>query len=110
MSHAIATAVAAARIPTPAFRGLIVTVDPYGDGVADSGAAYRTFDVARPRANGNYPVQLASLTVYSDGSALVWDRLTNYTAADLRAAGRLRDMLATAYPNAQHNTYRYVSV
>ena len=95
-------------IPAPVIDRLTVTRDDFGGGVNDDGVPYETFTIARLRNNGT-AAMLADITIYAaDGiPALVWDRMTDYSAANIRAAQRVRDYIAANHPDARANSYRF---
>lgn len=101
------------NITAPIFPKLLVTEDYYGGGVNDEGVAYRTWDIFRPATATRIPTLLASITIYDadDITPLVWDRYTgDARKGDLNAIQLVRNVLASDYPTARANSFRFTAI
>lgn len=101
------------NITAPIFPKLTVTEDCYGGGVNDEGVAYRTWDIFRPATATRIATPLASITIYDDPdiTPLVWDRYAgDARKGDLNAIQLVRNVLASDYPTARANSFRFTTV
>lgn len=79
----------------PVVKGIVYEVDPYGEDKTEEGVAYTSIDAFREKKNGERS-RVAAITVYDNGTALVWDR-TEANEADIRSRDKLRDSLKETF-------------
>lgn len=79
----------------PEVKGVVYEKDAYGEGVTEDGQPYTSIDAFREKRNGERS-RVAAITVYDDGSAIVWDR-TEANEADIRSRDNLRDALKSTF-------------
>lgn len=79
----------------PEVKGIKYEPDFDGDGVSDAGIKFSSIKAFRERRNGSHS-RIASITVYDDGTAIVWDR-TSANEADIKARGRLLGPLKESF-------------
>jgi hypothetical protein len=75
----------------PEVKGIKYEPESNGEGASDAGIKYSSIEAFRERKDGSR-ARIASITVYDDGTAIVWDR-TDANEADIKARGRLLEPL-----------------
>lgn len=101
------------NITAPIFPKLTVTEDHYGSGVTEDGVEYRTWDIYRPATRNTMHTRLASITLYAseDINPVVLDHyLGDGRVGDQKAIQCVRNVLASDYPTAWANSYRFTAV
>lgn len=79
----------------PEVKGIKYELDFDGEGVSDEGVKFSSIKAFRERRNGSH-ARIATITVYDDDTAIVWDR-TSSDEADIKARGRLLDPLKDSF-------------
>jgi hypothetical protein len=79
----------------PEVKGIKYEPDFDGDGVSDAGIKFSSIKAFRERRNGSHS-RIATITVYDDDTAIVWDR-TSSNEADIKARGRLLGPLKDSF-------------
>lgn len=79
----------------PEVKGIKYEPDFDGDGVSDAGIKFSSIKAFRERRNGSH-ARIATITVYDDDTAIVWDR-TSSDEADIKARGRLLGPLKDSF-------------
>ena len=80
----------------PEVKGVMYEPDFNGEeGVSDAGVKYSSIGAFRERRNGSR-ARIASIIVYDDNTAIVWDR-TGANEADIKARERLLKPLAESF-------------
>lgn len=94
-THTRATSLETRMAKLPEVKGIKYELDFDGEGVSDEGVKFSSIKAFRERRNGSH-ARIATITVYDDDTAIVWDR-TSSDEADIKARGRLLDPLKDSF-------------
>lgn len=86
----------------PEIKNVEYEKDEFGEGVSEEGVAYTTADTYRIGRNGSRS-RLATVTVYDDGTALVWDK-SGSTISDVKAIGKLKEELKKTHKISRYSS------
>lgn len=91
----------------PEIKNVEYEKDEFGEGVSEEGVAYTTADTYRTGRNGSR-TRLATVTVYDDGTALVWDK-SGSTISDVKALDKLKVELKKTHKISKYSSPIFVN-